>query len=303
MRAPSLPVVGRVLAALRPATLALNVEVDSVRLLVSRGRRVTHWGSAPLPAEAVQGGAVVDRGVVAEAALDVLTTFGTRRVRPVAAVTGQRSAPRILEFPRMEARLVDEAVEREMKRELPVPLEEMYIASQQIGNENGRMRVFALGLPKDVLDPLAGAVELMGLRLSAADIKPLALVRAVARQDTLIVDVERGSIDVVVVREGVPVTIRTVGLGGARDELQDVVARAGEELLRTVKFYRDTHGEHALTPETPLSVTGSLAREVVETAEASTGLTALPLSVPLASPAGFDPAPYIVNVGLALKDV
>ncbi|MEX0786243.1 MAG: hypothetical protein WD939_06365, partial [Dehalococcoidia bacterium] len=266
-------------------------------------RRVAEWGSAPLPAGAVQGGAVVDREAVAEATFGLLESLRSSRGRLVASVTGQRSVPRLLEFPKMEPRLIAEAVEREMKRELPVPLDETYISSQTIGGENGRIKVFALGLPKDVLDPFVGAIGLLGMRLHAADIKPLALVRAVARADTLIVDVERGSIDVIVVREGVPVTIRTVGLGGPQDGLQDVVGRAGEELARTVKFYRDTHGEHALSPDTPLSVTGSLAREVTETAQASTGLTAAPISVPMTCPANFDAAPYMVNIGLALKEV
>lgn len=296
MRAPSLPFTGS-------ACVAVNVEADSVRGLVARGRRVTAWGAIPLDAGVVQNGAVVDGEAVAEATYRLLESLGARGGRLLASVTGQRSVPRILEFPKMESRLVGEAVEREMKRELPVPLDETYIASQAIGGENGRMKVFALGLPRDVLDPLVGAFGLLGMRLHAADIKPLALVRAVARANTLIVDVERGSIDVIVVQDGVPITIRTVGLAGAQDDVQDVIGRAAEELARTVKFYRDTHGEHELPTDTPLSVTGSLAREVTETAQASTGLTAAPISVPMTCPKGFEPAAYMVNIGLALKEV
>ncbi len=285
------------------SVVTLNVEGDSVRLLAVRGRRVTDWGLEPLEPGLVREGVIADPQAVGAHIRSLLTSRRVGSWRLVASLTGQRSVPRILDLPETNPQFLQAMLPREMKRELPVPLDEMYLSSQVIGGENGHCRVFALGVPRDVLGPQVKAIELSGMKPHSMDIKPLALVRAVGFSDALIADLEPGSIDVIVVRGGIPATIRTVGLQPEGDEIEDKIRRLGEELTRTVKFYNDTHPE-PLGRSTPLCLTGSLAEEVVLSgvAEASVGLTGELLAPPLDCPPGLPVATFMVNIGLALKE-
>ena len=287
----------------RRSVATLDVEGDSVRLLAVKGRQVTEWGLEELEPGLVREGVVADPQAVGAHIRSLLAGRRVGNGRFVASLTGQRSVPRILDLPETSSQLLEAMLPREMKREMPVPLDEMRLSFQVIGSENGHLRVFALGVPRDVLDPQMKAIEFSGKKPDSMDIKPLALVRAVGLSDALIADLEPESIDIIVVRGGIPVTIRTVGLPPEAGQIEDKVRRLGEELTRTVKFYNDIQPE-PLARSTPLCLTGSLWEEVVLSgvAEASVGLSWEPLAPPLDCPPGLPVATFMVNIGLALKE-
>ena len=284
--------------------VTLHIEGSSVRLLVVRGGQVTEWGTEPLEPGLVRDGVVADPEAVSEHIKSLLATHHVGKGNLVAGLTGQRCVPRILDFPEMGLRLLKEAVPREMKREMPVPLEEMHLSWQTIRRDNGHLRLFALGVPKDVLGPQVEAIRLAGATLRSVDVKPLALVRAVGRGEALIADLEPESLDIIVVRVGVPATIRTVSLQREIDTTEDKVRRLGEELTRAVKFYNDTHLEEPLQPSMPAYLTGSLAEAAASAGvvEASVGHPVEPLAPSLEYPADLPVATFMVNIGLALKE-
>ena len=287
----------------RPVT-TLHIEGSSVRLLAVRNGKVTEWGTEELELGLVRDGVVADPEAVGECIDSLLTTHNVGKSNLVAGLSGHRCMSRVLDFPRMEPRLLKEAVPREMKRELPVPLGEIYLSWQVIGGENGHLRVFALGVPKDVLGPQVEAIRLAGATLQSMDVKPLALVRAVGRGEAIIADLEPDTLDVIVVRGGVPATIRAVSLRREIETTEDKVLRLGEELTRAVKFYNDTHPEEPLQPSTPTYLTGSLAEEAASSGvpEASIDHPVEPLAPPLECPADLPVAAFMVNIGLALKE-
>lgn len=284
--------------------VTLHIEGSSVRLLVVKGKRVTEWRMEPLEPGLVRDGVVAEPEAVSEHIKSLLAAQNVGKGNLVAGLTGQRCVPRILDFPEMGLRLLKEAVPREMKREMPVPLEEMHLSWQIIRRDNGHLRLFALGVPRDVLGPQVEAIRQAGAKLRSVDIKPLALVRAVGRGEALIADLEPGSLDVIVVRDGIAVTIRTVSLQQEIDTTEDKVRRLGEELTRAVKFYNDMHPEEPLQPSTPAYLTGSLAEAAASSGvvEASVGHPVEPLAPPLQYPADLPLATFMVNIGLALKE-
>lgn len=286
------------------SAVTLDIEGSRVRLLVAKGKKVTDWGVEPLEAGVVHDGVVADPQAVGMQVRSLLASHHVGNGKLVASLTGQRCVSRILDFPQMSERLLEEAIPREMKREMPVPLEQMCLSSQVIGAENGQLRVFALGVSRDVLGPLLEAIKLSGRKPHSMDIKPLALVRAVGRSDALIADLEPDSVDIIVVRGGIPATIRTVSLRREAGEIEDKFHWLGEELTRTVKFYSDTHREDPLPPSTPVCLTGSLAEGVASSGivAASVGYPVEPLAPALDCPPDLPVAMFMVNIGLALKE-
>jgi hypothetical protein len=284
--------------------ITVHVESSSVRLLVVRDRQITDWGVEPLEPGLVRDGVATDPQAVGMRVRSLLASHHIRNGKLVVSLTGQRSVPRILDLPEMSSQLLQEVIPREMKREMPVPLDDMHLSWQIIRSENGHLRVFALGVPRDALGPMVEVIKLSGRKPRSMDIKPLCLVRAVGRRDALIADLEHESVDVIVVRSGIPATVRTVSLGPEAAEVEDKVRRLGEELARTVKFHSDTHQEDPLPPATPVCLTGSLAEEVASSGvvERSIGYPVEPLALRLDRRPDLPTATFMVNIGLALKE-
>lgn len=291
---------------LQRPTIALNVEGTSARLLLVKGNRVSAWTEVPLEPGLVKEGVIADPqavGLALKALLDSHRVWGGKLI---ASVTGIRSIPRMLELPKMSPHMMEAAVAREAKREMPVPMEDIYLSWQTLAVNDGHQRIFALGVPRDTLDPLLRAIAVTGRRAHAVDIKPLALARAVDRREAIIADVEPDSADIVVVTGGIPAIMRTVVSRGEGAAPEDSIDRCRGELARTIKFYNDTHRQEPLAPSTPLFLTGSLAEEAaaaIESLESLAPYPVEPLTPPLGCPSDLPIASYAVNIGLAAKGV
>jgi len=285
--------------------VTLNIEGQCARVLVARGGRVVAWEETPLEEGLVKEGVIADPERVGGALRGLLKSDPVLGTKLIASVTGLRSIPRLLELPHMSPQEMDAAVFREAKREMPVPLADIYLSWQSLEKHDGHQRIFALGVPRDTLDPLLRALTLAGGRPYAVDIKPLALARAVNRRDAIVANVEPESADIIVVADGMPAIMRTVASRGGGSDTEASIDRFRGELARTVKFYDDTHRQETLPADTPLFITGSLAPEAVEAgpAEGQPRFPVEPLAPPLECPPGLPIHSYAVNIGLALKEV
>jgi len=291
-------------AALQKRTVTLNVEGEQIRILAVRGEAVTSWQEVPLDPGMVKEGVIADPDGVGAALKALLESQSMSGGRLIASVTGFRSIARVLELPKMKPEMLEEAVGREAKREMPVPMEDVYLSWQPLDAYDGHQRVFALGVPRDILDPLLKAMTIAKRQPWAVDTKPLALARAANRDEAIIADVEPGSADIVVVTRGVPVIMRTVVERSGEPDGEERIQRFRDELARTVKFYNDTHRQEPLEPSTPIFLTGSLAQSAAtEPLEALTQYPIEPLSPPLDCPPDLPVHTYAVNIGLALKEV
>ena len=291
---------------LQRPTVTLNVEGTTARLLMAKGKLVSAWEEVPLEPGLVREGVIADPQAVGLALKALLDSHRVLAGKLIASVTGLRSIPRMLELPKMKTQLMDAAVAREAKREMPVPMEDIYLSWQTLAAYDGHQRVFALGVPRDALDPLLRAIAVTGRRAYAVDIKPLALARAVDRREAIIADVEPDSSDIVVVIGGIPAIMRTVVSRGDGGAPEDSIDRCRGELARTIKFYNDTHRQEPLLESTPLFITGSLAEAAavaIESLESLAPYPVEPLTPSLRCPSDLPIASYAVNIGLASKGV
>lgn len=290
--------------ALHRRTTAVSIEGEDIRILVTRGNSVVSWQDVRLEPGLVKEGVIADPEGVGAALKALLDSQSVSGGRLIASVTGFRSLARVLDLPKMKPELLAEAVTREAKREMPVPMEDVYLSWQPLAPDDGHQPVFALGVPRDILDPLLKAMTAAKRHPSAIDTKPLALARAANCDEAIIADIEPDSADIVVVTRGVPVIMRTVVERAGEPSGDERVERFCEEVARTVKFYNDTHRQEPLEPSTPIFLTGSLALSVtVESLEALSQYRVEPLSPPLDYPPDLPVHTYAVNIGLALKEV
>jgi len=221
----------------------------------------------------------------------------------IASLTGLRSVPRIFSLPKIKSALLEEAIQNEAEREMPVPLEELYLSWQRLGVKDSEHQFFVLGVPRNLLDTEVQTLAQAGIKPYIMDLKPLSLARAVNREEALIIDLEPQNFDLVVVVGGIPVIMRTVILRGEEMTPEDRTRQLTDELSRTVEFYNSSHPEHALGSRTPAFLTGLLANDTTacELVKAAIDNPIEALAPPLECPPELPVAQYAVNIGLALR--
>ena len=285
--------------------VTLNISATSIRLLSVKGRQVKKWGEAPLAPGLVRDGLVLQPKAVGEAIDALFKSTKVSKERVITSLTGLSFTYRILNLPRMKPALLEEAIQRGARKEIPLPLEDLYLSWQAIGSKDDEQDFFISGVPRNIIDALVQTLTTAGLEPYMTDLKPLALARAANRADAIIVDLEPDCFDIVLVVNGIPAIMRTISSRGEEATLEDNIWQLTDELSKTVKFYNSSHPENPLSPTTPLLLTGKLSAEsaAIPLIQAEIEYPVEPLVPPLKFPPDLPVALYASNMGLALKKV
>ena len=280
----------------------LNIEGSSIRLLTVKDKTVQKWGDMPLEPGLIKEGLILNPPGVGLVIRNLFVSQNAPKKDVIISLTGLRAIPRFLTMPKMSPHLLEEAIMREARREMPLPLEDLYLSWQVIGEVGNQQHIYLLGVPRDLLDAEVQALAAAGIQPSVMDLKPLALARAVNREQAVVADLELDSLDVIVVADYVPVIMRTFSLEEGLG-LEEKIERLADELTRTVKFYNDSHPESPFSPATTVYLTGALMGDRVPR-NSFTRRVDYPVEVP-DPPLEYSPdlplAQYVVNMGLALK--
>ncbi len=286
-------------------TVTVNIEERSLRLLTVKGRRVQKWGQVPLEPGLVENGLVRDP---AQVGLALETLFREHKAPKKGVITsltviGLGSTSQIFDLPKMNPNLLADAIGREARRTMPVPVDELYLSYQVIGKKDDMQQVYVLGAPRDLVGAHITAFQIAGIQLGAMDLKPLALVRAVNQRNAVIADLENESFHVVVVGDGIPDITRSAVLHREALDPQQKARRLVEEVIRTIDFYNHSHPDKLLEPSVPVFLTGELTGipSVSETIRAEMGYNIEMPKLPLEYPETLPLPQFMVNIGLALK--
>jgi type IV pilus assembly protein PilM len=284
-------------------TLCLSIEGNSIRITVTRGQSITGWLSAPIDSRMLRNGYVSDTHAMGGAITAALQEGGIKGGSVIYAIPGFQTITRVIDVPRGVGRNLDELVEREARRLMPYSAENNHLFWQRLPAVRGQERVYAVTVPREPLAAITEAIQYAGLKPKAADVRPLALARAVNQANAIVAHGENNSFAVIVVVDGVPTLIRSTFLGDHPMDLESVATRLADELVRTISYYNDTNQEHPLDQSLPINITGEIAA-LPSTAEQIGLVIGRPVvlpKAPLKSPAELPLPQFMVNVGLALK--
>ena len=282
--------------------VTLNIEATEARLLIINHGRIVRWDSIALPAGAMRGGQVAMPAELGRALNELFDRCRAARQSVVVGLNGQRSLVRIFNLPPVDAKLLDETIRREARRELPLPLDELYLTWQLLAAAPAAARpVFVLGIPRETIDTCLTALRVANVRPAAMDLKPLALARAVNLPDVLIADAEAATQEVIVVRGGVPISVRSIGLAQPARPPGDQADALAIEVQRTLDFYQSSMAA-GRPPWTPVvCLTGLVGEdEVVRQAIGARWPLVQPAPA-VVLPAALPGLVYLTNLGLALK--
>jgi type IV pilus assembly protein PilM len=284
----------------------LFIRDTSINLLVMRGEKVEKWGSMPLDPGLVNQGLIVDEAQVADKVKQLFKETGVKAEKVIIGLSGHDSLYRIISLPDLPEAVLPEAIRREARRTIPTPLEEVYFSYQRLPSlTKGESRVFLVTFPRNPVDALVRTLRHAGVKPYNMDLAPLALCRVPNEPRAIIVNARLDHLDVIVMADRLPQVIRRLVLPGEAESLEERLPLIAEEFNRTLAFYNSGHMEKPLDATVPVYVCGDLA-EKPETwksvvSQANYPVSALPSPVEL--PAGLNTNEFMVNIGLALKEL
>jgi Tfp pilus assembly protein PilN len=284
--------------------VTLNISNSSLKVLSVKGRRVNQWGSLPLAAGLVKDGLILQPKAIGEAIDTLFKATKIPRERVITSLTALSFTYRFLSMPRIKPALLEEAIHLAARKEIPLPLDELYLSWQVVGSQGDEQNFFVVGVPRNLINTLKQTLTMARLEPYIMDLKPLALARAAQRGQAIIASLEPDCFDIVLVTRGIPAIMHTVSPKGEGATLEDNIRRLTDEIAKTVVFHQNQHPGDPLSPATPLLLAGELATE------ATTGLVQAeleypvePLVPPLECPASLPVAAFVTNMGLALKKI
>jgi len=284
----------------------LFIRDTGINLLVMKGEKVEKWASLPLDPGLVSQGLIVDEAQVADKVKQLFKETGAKANKVITALSGHDSLYRIITLPELPEAVLPEAIRRETKRTIPTPLEEVYFSYQSLPPlTKGESRVFLVTFPRNLVDALVRTLRQAGVKPYIMDLAPLALCRIPNEPRAIIVNARLDHLDVIVLADRLPQVIRRLVLPGETGSLEERLPLIAEEFNRTIAFYNSGHMETPLDTAVPVYICGDLAEkpETWPTVVSRTGYAVSPMPLPVEAPEGFNPNEFMVNIGLALKEL
>jgi type IV pilus assembly protein PilM len=284
----------------------LFIRDSSVNLLVMKGEKVEKWATMPLDPGLVNQGLVVDEAQVADKVKQLFKETGVKADNLIVGLSGHDSLYRIISLPELPDAVLPEAVRREARRTIPTPLEEVYFSYQRLASPTkGESRIFLVTFPRNLVDALVRTLRTAGVKPYIMDLAPLALCRIPNEPRAIIVNARLDHLDVIVVADRLPQVIRRLILPGEAESLEERLPLIAEEFNRTVAFYNSGHMEKPLDATVPVFVCGDLAEkpETWKSVISQGDYSVSPLPSPVQLPEGLDANEFMVNIGLALKEL
>ena len=141
------------------------MQVDEASI-ASHHPAIIGYGTANFDKSAVENGTIVKPEIIAGAILELfkhhlIGDITTRRV--ALSIPSYRTFTRSISLPQLGAKELRAAVELEAEQYVPVPLDELYLDYTLIRETKEGSEVFAVGVPKKIVDSYLVLMNLLGL--------------------------------------------------------------------------------------------------------------------------------------------
>jgi type IV pilus assembly protein PilM len=285
--------------------VTLYIEDAEIKLVVSDGKKVIKWASLVLEQKLVSDGVILDEKQIAQEIKNIMEATDVSTKNVTIGLSGLNSVFRFISFPAgMPASMLDEAIINEARRVLPISVEQVYLSYKRIaGGNKEEAQYFLAAQPRNATDTLINAIKAAGLKPQSLDLAPLALARCVNEQTAVIVNSWLTYLDIIILSDNLPRVIRSLSLPIDTEEINQKMPIIGEEINRTISYYKTSYPDKTLDDSTPIMVCGDLANKEDELKENLGELKngVFTLTAPFAMDAEFPVSQYMVNVGMFLK--
>ena len=258
----------------RGATHVLGLDIGTqtikaveLRLAGHEMRMVGQPVVIPTPEHSVSGGRVVDTAAVSEALTDLLSRNGFSTNKVVASVGGDTDVVvRITQVPKMTGKELDEAIQWELERQAPFPVDQAVYDYQPIDRPDApadaeNMDVLLAVAQEEMVDAHVEAMMAAKLTPLSIDVEPLAIARALADaggealadQTIVVVHIGASNSAIIIVRKGLLAFVRTIPTAGAAltSAIRQNMTEDEASAERVKRIFADLTGSYAFEGAEP----------------------------------------------------
>ena len=279
--------------------LTVNIEDNSLKITLIKGKHVAFAAEGPLEPGWVQNGVVMEKAGVAQVISTMLGQNNLKEKDCVACVSGMQSIYRMAYVPKLNPALLAEAANREMERAIPVPLNSLYTFWTHIRISSVETALCLVGLPFDNVNSVMETLQLGGLKPRYLELKPLAVSRVIDEKSAIVLDVQQSGFDITIVNDGLAELIRSLPFPSLTMSDADRAALVKEEVDKTIKFYNSGHPGNPLDDQAHCILSGNLREQL----SGMLGYRSKPAPGLLFYPDGQDANTFVANTGMALRTI
>jgi len=258
----------------RGATHVLGLDIGSQTIkaveLRRMGREIHMIGRPvviPTPEHSVSGGRIVETAAVSEALQELLSQNGFKTHNVVASVGGESDVVvRITQVPKMSGKELEEAMQWELERQAPFPVDQAVYDYQPIIRpdtppEAENMDVLLAVALEDMVDAHVQTLLAAKLTPLAIDVEPLAIARALvdaagdelADQTVAIVHIGASHTVIMIVRKKLLAFVRTIPTAGLSltAAIRQNVAEDEATAEKVKRLFADLTAAYAYEPAAP----------------------------------------------------
>jgi Tfp pilus assembly PilM family ATPase len=290
---------------MRNSCVTIDITNSDIRIAAVENGKITKWQSEPIPEGLIKGGTILEQQSMSVLIESLFKSLNLSKNRVICCVTGLPFIYRTINMPGIGKEVSRESLERAARKEMSLSEEDMYLSWQPVAENQDKKETdfFVVGVPKTSLNPLLNTLSLAKITPLSIDIKPLALARAAASENVLVVSLEKNYFDIALVANGMLRVIHSLSPSVDSDDIKAIVGELVDGLNKAVKsFYRE-FPQNSLPPETPIFLSGEFALEnemvnlIQEATGHPTGFIKSPVEIPPEMPIRL----YAANIGLSLK--
>ena len=283
--------------------VTLYIDDTSLRLLVCQGQTIKKCANMKLESGLIKSSVVLKETEVVDRIKQLLEGQEVNAKKVVLGLSGLHSLTRPATLPLLPRSMIAEAVVREARRILPVPLDQLHLIWKTIPGSKGKIQVYMAATPRKAVDSLIKVLNGAGLQPSRMVLKPLVLTKLLPVNTAILVDLQQTEFDILIMVDGISQPVRTINLPNEELTPEQKLDMIAGDLDRTIKFYDTNNPETPLAPKIPIYVSGELIgkTDLQQMLSEKIGHPVLTLSQPMKETNQIDLEIYSVNLAMAAK--
>lgn len=152
------------------------------------GLHISGYGAIGFDSKFTENGVIVDLEGMAKAIKSMFDNglvgkITTRRV--AMSVPTSRTYSRVLTLPKLTKKELTEAIMLEAEQYIPVPIDDLYIDFDAVGNKGDNYDYFLVAIPKTIVDSYMQLGEILGLEIAVLETSMNASSRLVSQSEEI----------------------------------------------------------------------------------------------------------------------
>jgi Tfp pilus assembly PilM family ATPase len=276
--------------------VCLDFGSDQVSALEVVNGSVTRWGSRPLEEDALRNGDPTVPSIVADAVQQTLERAGIQARHTRMALPDEATVSRQLVLPPMPRRDLSRAMHFQAEKTIPFPIQRACWSWDVVDQTKEGVWVYLAAAWRDTVERFVEVARAAGLVPQVLEPRSLAVARALAQEQALLVDAGARRLQATLLVRGQPAYVDEVKLDSAVVDRREALNRLVQRAYRFQSTASALSGRLA-----PLLLAGELELSQVELPVGGRPVSEVLNGHLPAAPTGFRPGAHLANLGLSVR--